>query len=507
MSAQARSHRSARFRKLAFRSAAVALGLVPFVLLEVALRQLPAPRELVATPPPAESQPGAVPVEAYDPDPLVDLHQLRPLFTLSDSADVWEIPTSRRNFFQPAQFARHKPANGRRIFVVGGSTVQGRPYSTETAFAELLRVQCQTAWPQFEWEIVNCGGVSYAAYRVAAIVDEVLQHEPDAVVVYTGHNEFLEARTYAVQRRIPPSLAPWLAAGCRLRIVQWPATWLRSPPPQRSVLGGEVDAVLDHPGGLELFEREPEFRTCVIDHFQLSLCRIAEACRAAEVPLVFCVPASDVLSVPPFKSAPPSAEEAPAAVAQQVQQSWRQATDPQRSSEQRVEACRQVLKLDPLHAGAAYMWGRQLWQREDYDEAATWLLVARDRDVCPLRATSEIEARVRQAAERYGTMLVDVPGSFASPQQSSICQVRRFVDHVHPRIDGGHTRIADALFQQLAASPALALPPAECGSDQRAAAVDAYLAGFDVSYFERGNQRLEGLRRWAAGRGGDPLTP
>lgn len=486
-----RFHPSTRQRHAGFRLAAILLGLAPFLVLEATLRRFPGP--------------AAIQADAFDPDPLVDLHQLRPLFAQSPAGDLLEIPASRRNFFQPAQFAKVKPLSGRRIFVVGGSTVQGRPYATETAFAELLRVQLQTAWPHIEWEVVNCGGVSYAAYRVAGIVEEVLQYEPDAVVVYSGHNEFLEARSYAVQSSIPRSLAPWLAAGCRLRIVQWPASWFKSPPRPRSVLSQEVDAMLDHSDGLQAFHRDAAYRDNVVEHFQLSLCRIADACRAADVPLVLCVPASEVLSVPPFKSAPPSAAEAPAAVVQQVRQAWQRASDPQQPHEQRMAACQQVLTLDPEHAGAAYMWGRQLWQRQQYDDAAAWLLVARDQDVCPLRATSEIESRVRRVAQRYQTPLVDVPQLFAAPQQPSICQPSRFVDHVHPRVEGGHTRIAEALYEQLVAMRIRDLPPPEGTAAQRSAAVGAYLATIDESYYQRGNQRLEGLRRWAAGRAGEPL--
>ncbi|MEZ5362267.1 MAG: hypothetical protein R2748_07970 [Bryobacterales bacterium] len=45
-------------------------------------------------------------------------------------------------------------------------------------------------------EVINAGGVSYASYRVAAVMEELAQYEPDAFLIYSGHNEFLERRTY-----------------------------------------------------------------------------------------------------------------------------------------------------------------------------------------------------------------------------------------------------------------------------------------------------------------------
>ncbi len=184
------------------RGMAVVISLAPFVLLEIALRFF--------TPAAAA---------AVDIDPVVDLQQLRPLFVLNEAADRWEIPAERFNFFQPDSFLAEKPPGSRRIFVLGGSTVQGRPYSIETSFATWLRLRLQAASPETEFEVVNCGGVSYASYRVAKILDEVLGHQPDAIVIYTGHNEFLEDREYADVRGMSGARR-WIArAASNLRTV------------------------------------------------------------------------------------------------------------------------------------------------------------------------------------------------------------------------------------------------------------------------------------------------
>ena len=47
------------------------------------------------------------------------------------------------------------------------------------------------------WEVINAGGISYASYRVALVVKELAAYAPDLFVVYSGHNEFLERRTYS----------------------------------------------------------------------------------------------------------------------------------------------------------------------------------------------------------------------------------------------------------------------------------------------------------------------
>ena len=44
--------------------------------------------------------------------------------------------------------------------------------------------------------MINAGGISYASYRVAVVIKELARYEPDLFIIYTGHNEFLEERTY-----------------------------------------------------------------------------------------------------------------------------------------------------------------------------------------------------------------------------------------------------------------------------------------------------------------------
>ena len=184
---------------------AVLLGLMPLILIESGLRLMDNP---AAT--------------AVDHDPWVNLEQLEPLFVLDRASGQWSIPESRMNFFRPASFAAVKPAQTRRIFVLGGSTVQGRPFSTETAFSTWLRLRLQAANPQLSFEVVNCGGVSYASYRVSKILDELLQHQPDAIVLYTGHNEFLEDRTYAEVRSMSAANRVASRLASKLETVRWP---------------------------------------------------------------------------------------------------------------------------------------------------------------------------------------------------------------------------------------------------------------------------------------------
>ena len=150
-------------RRWLFRIAAVLVGLSPFVAFEGLCAVFDWGRA------------------GLHDDPFVGFRSVVPLFVLNEDQSRYEIPKARQAFFRPESFAAKKAPQEFRIFCLGGSTVQGRPFAIETAFSTWLEISLRAADPSRLWEVVNCGGVSYASYRLVPILEEVLGHEPDVV--------------------------------------------------------------------------------------------------------------------------------------------------------------------------------------------------------------------------------------------------------------------------------------------------------------------------------------
>lgn len=470
--------------------AAIGIGFLPFLVTELLLRWA------------APSQ-----ADALDLDPYVDLHQLRPLFEKDPTTDRWKIPEQRWNFFRPDSFAEQKPSTLRRIFVLGGSTVQGRPYAVETAFSTWLRLHLEADYPDLQFEVVNCGGVSYASYRVSKILEEVLQHQPDAIVLYTGHNEFLEDREYA-DVRDTSDLGAWMSrALSRVRTVTWIQQQLRSSPPSVDTMSQEVDARLDHPGGLDRYKRDAQWRHSVEQHFAASLSRMVRQVKRADVPLWLCVPTSDVVATPPFKT---ELDECLTKVEHVTwRENWAVAIDDQRDSGERIDACRDALRIDPEDAAAHYLLGRLLYDQGDSEQAKEHLIAARDFDVCPLRATSPIVDAVIRIGEAESVPLIMTPelsdgrDGTGARRPDGVPDREFFVDHLHPTIRG-HQQIAAAIAESMHGSSLLKrsdLTEEETKTRYEQLAQD-HLQTLGEDYYARGKQRLEGLKLWASGRAG-----
>ncbi|HDP99026.1 MAG TPA: hypothetical protein ENN22_07585 [bacterium] len=88
---------------------------------------------------------------------------------------------------------RVKPTNGFRVFVLGGSTAYGYPYGRNGAFSSFFKDRLEDLIPRREVEVVNLGMCAVGSYAVRDIGMELLNFQPDVILIYAGHNEFYGA--------------------------------------------------------------------------------------------------------------------------------------------------------------------------------------------------------------------------------------------------------------------------------------------------------------------------
>lgn len=435
-------------------------------------------------------------------DPFIGFSRVVPLF--ERDGDRMRTKMARQLYFRPESFAANKPATERRLFVLGGSTVQGRPYAVETAFSTWLELTLGAADPGHTWEVVNCGGVSYASYRLVPILAEVLEYAPDLVIVYTGHNEFLEERTYDHVKQ-----APWFSRAhpTLSRLHAFNAArglWLRltsTEPPRSPTLPVEVAAMLDRPGGLDRYHRDDAWYEGVTEHFEHNLLAMQALAADQDVPLVFVDPVSDLLDTPPFKSEP--TPNLPASDAERAAALLTRANDPSLGAPDRRAAASEATRIDPRRALARYLYGHASFDAGDYDVARRELVAAKDEDICPLRMREPLHRALARVCRDTGTPLVDVRGLFESLSPHGLPGRRWLADHVHPTI-AGHKRIAALLFEHLASTGFVSLEPG--WERRRDRAFSEHEASLPRNYAEQARIRLEGLQLWAHGHA-EPSPP
>jgi len=442
-------------------------------------------------------------------DPFVGFVPGIPLFVEQTDANGRKILATAENklvFFNRQSFPRVKQPGTYRIFCLGGSTTYGRPYSDTTSFAGWLRELLPAADPHRNWEVINAGGISYASYRVAHLMEELAGYEPDLFIIYTGHNEFLEERTYGALRDLPVAVRSAAAVLARTRIWAVMKQILKPLSAAPGAVGNtseklsaEVNTMLDRSAGPERYARDDTLREQILLHYRISLERMADIAKRAGADVIFVTPASNLKDSTPFKSqhtdglgeADRSRSETLLATAQQqiLQSAWSEA----------LETLDAALAIDPRFADLHYRRGVVLIALGRHAEAAVAFRSARDEDVCPLRALSPMHETVADVARENGAMEVDfadlVEQRALAEMGFSIPGEESFLDHVHPTIEGNRI-LALALLDAM-----IAMGVVQPSSDWGAEAIDRVAsqieAGIDPIAHAQALANLARVLSWA----------
>lgn len=383
-----------------------------------------------------------------DEDPFVGFSSNAPLYLLKTDLDGRKVLATapNKNFFNQQLFPQEKLPGTYRIFCVGGSTTYGRPYNDTTSFAGWLRELLPVADAGRRWEVINAGGISYASYRVVRLMKELAQYKPDLFIVYSGHNEFLEERSYGALRSTPSVVKSTAALLARTRT--WTAMSLlldrmgvmsSAEKERQVVLPGEVDPLLRR-FGPEIYERDDTLRDQILLHYQSSLKRMVDIAKSAEADIIFIVPASNLKDCSPFKSQHTAGLSQADRV--RVENLLTRALEQMREAKwsEACEILNTAIEIDPRYAELHYRRGKALFALGRYREAKVAFTRARDEDICPLRALSSMREKLVEVTRATGSPTIDfitlLEQRLLAEKGHTILGKEYFLDHVHPTIEG-----------------------------------------------------------------------
>jgi tetratricopeptide (TPR) repeat protein len=431
-------------------------------------------------------------------DPFVGFVPGRDVFErVENSAGrlVYRTAAEKLSFFNHQEFAAEKASDTYRVIAVGGSTTAGRPYDDRVSFSNWLRIYLAAMDPGRTWEVINAGAISYASYRVVVLMKELVRYTPDLIVVYTGHNEFLEERSYSEivhQNAALKSLRIWLNGLRSYTLAR--RLWLDFGAEQEgssSGLEAEVTAKLDNWTGLERYHRDEELRRSVIEHFDYNLRQIVAIARAHDIDLIFVKPISNLKDFSPFKSEPTSLlgsaeiERREILLAEAVTDLGKD--EPAAA----LELLEQAAELDPEFAETYFLIGQAHLAMGDLDASRVALVRAKELDVAPLRALEPIVDTVTGVAAEFEIPLVDLPAILGSP----ILGNEHLLDHVHPDLPV-HSLIAEQVIRLLVEEGTVRPQPSWSPAD-RQHLFDQHLATLDRSYYAERDLNLAKVLGWA----------
>jgi len=347
-------------------------------------------------------------------NPFLTVRSVAPVFELKGEGEdavyactgVHPMPNQARQ-----QFPARKSPGTFRVFCLGGSAAQGWPHRPEFSFPGYLRRKLERLLPGRRVEVINVCAHAYAAYRVKLICDEIVEYEPDLLVIWSGNNEFHEEKKFDGPWNAPDGSAP------------------------KQVIDG-VKGELTAPNLYWAFGRADPNRiesarfSWVRRHYAYNLAQMAEAGRRHGARVVLCGVPVNLGGWRPNASvhSPGTVGEALARWEGAYAEGIRALEDGR--AHDAVQSLTEATHVDPGYADTWFDLGLALQKQGAGDAAAAAFDRALMLDAFPFR--SVFNDVVRQVATEQDAIFVDLPAAFRSASASGVPGYDLFVDYVHP---------------------------------------------------------------------------
>ncbi len=334
-------------------------------------------------------------------------------------------PQTGKKYFQkleytfPANdmFLKGKQENTFRIFVLGSSTAIGFPYGKNLMFSRILHERLRESYTGKNIEVINTAITAINSYTLLDYMDDVLKAEPDALIIYCGHNEYygafgiasneiisrhrllvfihldlLSMRFYQLLRNVFNKTSALFNAK-------------NSEPAERGTLMKRIAAKKE-------IAYKDEIYTQGIAQFKKNMEGLLKKARRNDLPVFISDLVCNVRDLPPFCST--------------VETGYPSAED-------------------------IYYMAKKYENEKEYTAAKEYYYKSKDLDCIRFRAPEEINVIIYELAEKYDAYLVPVKDCFEDNSVNGIIGSKLVTEHVHPNIDG-YFLMADAFCKEITSS-------------------------------------------------------
>ena len=419
-----------------------------------------------------------------------------PLFVSAPSQPDYLFPNPEvaRRYFRPGSivplpqmdfFRAHKAPGSFRIFFQGESSAAGFPYRHGGAPSRMLAERLQATFPDRDVEVVNTALTAVNSYTLLDQSREIIAQKPDAVMIYTGHNEFYGVFGVGSSQsggRSRALVKAYLALR-PLRTVQLLARALSRAP----AADASARSVMELMAGEQLVPYgSPRYRAGLAQ-FRANLSELLARYQASGIPVLIGTVASNDRGQRPFASELlPGTERA----------AWERAYHAGVQAMARGDtpaaerALHDAVRIDSTAADAFFALARCAEARGDVAGARAAYRAARDRDQLRFRAPEDVNRIIREEAARHGAVVVDTRGALERASPGGVVGDAVMLEHLHPNVQG-YFVIADAFYQALRAKGMIgpwtrAVPAAQARAALPLTAVDSLVGVFRADRLRSG---------------------
>lgn len=344
-------------------------------------------------------------------------------------------------------FNRRKSPDTYRIFCLGGSAAMGWPHPLALSYPSFLQQKLNYIAPYHNFEVINAAASTYSSHQVRKIFDEILQYQPNLIILYSGNNEFLHH--YA--RQIDQSDLP-LATG-RLLMRGWKFITQRGFKTQDSVsflldraLGSDEQRKMTKAGQKKMLTAHRE-----------NMLYMQEQAKQTGVSLLFMTLPANLRDWHPHASRLGLHNDSVSLKNWQQHYMDAKSAMQARKYHQAIIHFRKALALDSGHAALQFELGKALLKNQQLVSAKPHFTHAVSQDAYPLRALPAMNNYIRSLAEDSATWLLDVEKVLANRADDNLIGDQLLTDHVHPTVKTNEF-IAESVLEILDQMGVIKLP-------------------------------------------------
>lgn len=338
-------------------------------------------------------------------------------------------------------FLAEKPKDSFRIVVQGGSTAAGYPFGRWGSLSGMLQQRFKRLYPEKEIEIINTAMAAVNSYTLIDFVDEIIEIEPDLVLIYAGHNEYLGimgvGSAFASKGGRAATLMYLKFNDIKLyRLIEslyyrWFVKVGSLQADGRSLMA-KVAKEKNIAYGSDLYQQG-------IRQFEANLSLILDQYKTAEIPVIIGSLASNEKDKTPF-----SALETEKKISLST---LKKLTQEMRAS--RVSQLQAELKHQSADMAGGYFELANLQLLEGAaDVARKNYLSAKDHDSLRFRAPESFNQVIKQFADSPSVTVVDVQESIRADTKEGIIGSKHMLEHLHPTT-WGYFLLADTFAEEI----------------------------------------------------------
>lgn len=301
---------------------------------------------------------------------------------------------STRGYVEP--FKKEKKPGTFRIFVQGGSTAYGFPYENNGSFHRMLQYQLNQNLPEKDIELINLSLTAVNSYTLLDFSDEIISQQPDAVLIYAGHNEYYGALGVGSTSKLGSNTTfVNLAIQFRkLRLGQMLNRVIAGIKPKDSPDLSEtlMKRMVDN----QSIEKDSRLYEKGLEQFEENIAALLSKYEDENILVYMGTLVSNLKDQPPFAS--------------------------DLSSED--------------NAIFYYQLAQEAEKQNNYEKAREYYVWAKENDLLRFRAPEKINQTIRELSDKYHTNLVDIEAEFEQHSTNRIIGQELMLEHLHPNLKG-----------------------------------------------------------------------